>query len=151
MPSLKDDPSPRPTFHLSSKGGLRLQEPPKVTDRRGPQLTLLPPPQRPSKPPCKEMSIRKCLWTPLRCTPKTDLPSLRRWGDPRPFNDEGPDMPKSEGWKVDYSTFFRYFLRGHYPHIPMAQLRPDLRTGPQIPGDLPGVLGPTQGGRSLYS
>ena len=33
-----------------------------------------------------------------------------KWGDPRPFDDEGPDMPKSEGWKVDYSTFFRYFL-----------------------------------------
>ena len=32
-------------------------------------------------------------------------------------------MPKSEGWKVDYTTFFRYYLRGHYPHIPLAQLR----------------------------
>ena len=32
-------------------------------------------------------------------------------------------MPKSEGWKADYSTFFRYFLRGHFPHIPLAQLR----------------------------
>ena len=46
-----------------------------------------------------------------------------KWGDPRPFDDEGPDMPKSEGWKADYSTFFRYFLRGHYPHMPLAQLR----------------------------
>ena len=33
-------------------------------------------------------------------------------------------MPKSEGWKADYSTFFRYFFRGHYPQIPLAQLRP---------------------------
>ena len=32
-------------------------------------------------------------------------------------------MPKSEGWKADYTTFFRYFLRGHYPQIPLAQLR----------------------------
>ena len=46
-----------------------------------------------------------------------------KWGDPRPFDDEGPDMPKSEGWKADYSTFFRYFLLGHFPHIPLAQLR----------------------------
>ena len=47
-----------------------------------------------------------------------------KWGDPRPFDDEGPDMPKSEGWKADYSTFFHYFLRGHFPDIPLAQLRP---------------------------
>ena len=33
-------------------------------------------------------------------------------------------MPKSEGWKADYFTFFCYFLRGHYSHIPLAQLRP---------------------------
>ena len=33
-----------------------------------------------------------------------------KWGEPCPFDDEGPNMPKSEGWKVDYSTFFRYFL-----------------------------------------
>ena len=46
-----------------------------------------------------------------------------KWGDPCPFDDEGPDMPKSKGWKADYSTFFRYFLRGHFPHIPLAQLR----------------------------
>ena len=32
-------------------------------------------------------------------------------------------MPKSEGWKADYATFFRYYLRGHYPHIPPALLR----------------------------
>ena len=32
-------------------------------------------------------------------------------------------MPKSEGWKADYATFFRYYLRGHYPEIPLAQLR----------------------------
>ena len=32
-------------------------------------------------------------------------------------------MPKSEGWKADYATFFWYYLRGHYPHIPLAQLR----------------------------
>ena len=32
-------------------------------------------------------------------------------------------MPKSEGWKTDYSTFFRYFLREHYPQIPPALLR----------------------------
>ena len=33
-----------------------------------------------------------------------------QWGNPHPFDDKGPDMPKSEGWKVDYFTFFRYFL-----------------------------------------
>ena len=41
-----------------------------------------------------------------------------KWGEPCPFEDEGPDMPKSEGWKADYSTFFRYFLRGHFPTYP---------------------------------
>ena len=46
-----------------------------------------------------------------------------KWGEPCPFEDEGPDMPKSEGWKTDYSTFFRYFLQGHFPQIPLAQLR----------------------------
>ena len=46
-----------------------------------------------------------------------------KWGEPCPFENEGPDMPKSEGQKADYSTFFRYFLRGHYPQIPLAQLR----------------------------
>ena len=33
-----------------------------------------------------------------------------KWGEPCPFDDEGPDMPKSEGWKADYATFFRYYL-----------------------------------------
>ena len=46
-----------------------------------------------------------------------------KWGEPCLFNDEGPDMPKSERWKADYSTFFWYYLRGHYPQIPLAQLR----------------------------
>ena len=46
-----------------------------------------------------------------------------KWGEPCPFDDEGPDMPKSEGWKADYATFFQYYLRGHYPQIPLAQLR----------------------------
>ena len=32
-------------------------------------------------------------------------------------------MPKSEGWKADYATFLRYYLRGHYPQIPQAQLK----------------------------
>ena len=50
-----------------------------------------------------------------------------KWGDPCPFDDKGPDMPKSEGWKADYFTFFRYFLRGHYSHIPLAQLRPIIK------------------------
>ena len=47
-----------------------------------------------------------------------------KWGEPCPFEDEGPDMPKSKGWKMDYSTFFHYFLQGHFPHIPLVQLRP---------------------------
>ena len=32
-------------------------------------------------------------------------------------------MPKSEGWKADYATFFWYYLRGHYPEIPQTQLK----------------------------
>ena len=55
--------------------------------------------------------------------PREGATLTEQWGDPRPFDDEGPDMPKSEGWKVDYSTFFCYFLRGHFPHIPLAQLQ----------------------------
>ena len=55
--------------------------------------------------------------------PQDGATLTEKWGDPRPFDDKGLDMPKSEGWKADYSTFFRYFLRGHYPHMPLAQLR----------------------------
>ena len=42
--------------------------------------------------------------------PQEGATLTEKWGDPRPFDDEGPDMPKSEGWKADYSTFFCYFL-----------------------------------------
>ena len=55
--------------------------------------------------------------------PQRGTTLAEQWGNPRPFDDEGPDMPKSEGWKADYFTFFRYFLRGHYSHIPLTQLR----------------------------
>ena len=82
VPSLKNNPSPRCAFHLSPspKGGLRLRQPPKVIDRHGPQLTLLPPLWWPNRPPHREMSIRKCLWTPLRCALKTEPPSLKNGG-----------------------------------------------------------------------
>ena len=56
--------------------------------------------------------------------PQEGATLAEEWGDPHPFDDEGPEIPKSEGWKVDYSTFFHYFLPGHFPHIPLAQLRP---------------------------
>ena len=55
--------------------------------------------------------------------PREGATLAKQWGNPRPFDNEGPDMPKSEGWKVDYFTFFCYFLRGHYSHIPLTQLR----------------------------
>ena len=55
--------------------------------------------------------------------PREGATLAEKWGNPRPFDDEGSDMPKSEGWKADYSTFFRYLLQGHFPHIPLAQLR----------------------------
>ena len=42
--------------------------------------------------------------------PREGATLAEEWGDPHPFNDKGPDMPKSEGWKADYSTFFHYFL-----------------------------------------
>ena len=42
--------------------------------------------------------------------PREGATLTEKWGDPRPFDDEGPDMPKSKGWKADYSTFFLYFL-----------------------------------------
>ena len=55
--------------------------------------------------------------------PRRGTTLTEQWGNPRPFDDEGPDMPKSQGWKVDYFTFFHYFLWGHYSHIPPTQLR----------------------------
>ena len=55
--------------------------------------------------------------------PQNRVTLAEKWGEPCPFEDEGPDMPKSEGWKADYSTFFCYFLRGHFSQIPLAQLR----------------------------
>ena len=42
--------------------------------------------------------------------PREGATLAEQWGDPRPFDDKGPDMPKSEGWKADYFTFFHYFL-----------------------------------------
>ena len=42
--------------------------------------------------------------------PREGATLAEKWGDPHPFDDEGPDMPKSEGWKADYFTFFHYFL-----------------------------------------
>ena len=42
--------------------------------------------------------------------PRDGVTLADKWGEPCPFEDEGPDMPKSEGWKADYSTFFCYFL-----------------------------------------
>ena len=59
-----------------------------------------------------------CQETPMDTSevrPREGATLADKWGEHCPFEDEGPDMPKSEGWKVDYSTFFRYFLRGHYP------------------------------------
>ena len=67
---------------------------------------------------CQEMPMDTTEVCPQRGSTLTE-----QWGKPHPFDDEGPDMPKSEGWKADYSTFFRYFLQGHYSHIPPAQLR----------------------------
>ena len=67
---------------------------------------------------CQEMPMDTTDVCPQRRTALAE-----QWGNPHPFDDESPDMPKSEGWKADYSTFFRYFLRGHYSHIPSAQLR----------------------------
>ena len=98
-------------------------KPLRVTGKCGPQLTPPSPLQQPNRPPPREMAAKKWPWTPLRPTPGMEQPLLISGGGPCPFDDEGPDMPKSEGWKVDYSTFFRYFLRGHYPQIPLAQLR----------------------------
>ena len=125
VPSLKDALSPRRALHLSPspKEGLRLRQPPEVIGKHGPQLTLPPPLQRPSRPPHREMLAKRCLWTPLNCAPRRGTTLTQQWGNPHPFDDEGPDMPKSEGWKLDYFTFFRYFLRGHYSHIPPTQLR----------------------------
>ena len=78
VPSLKDAPSPRCTLHLSPspKGGLKPQQPLRVTGKRGPQLTPPPPLRRPNRPPPREMSAKKCPWTPLRHALGMEQPSL---------------------------------------------------------------------------
>ena len=54
---------------------------------------------------CQEMPMDTSELCPRRGTTLAE-----QWGNPRPFDDEGPDMSKSKGWKADYFTFFRYFL-----------------------------------------
>ena len=51
--------------------------------------------------------------------PRDGATLAEKWGDPYPFDDEGPNMPKSKGWKADYSTFLLLLpLRTFPPHTP---------------------------------
>ena len=115
-------PNPRHALHLSPspKGGLKPQHTLRVT---GKQL-----------PPSSSSSVAQQATTQGDGHQETAMDTSEacpwdgetladKWGEPCSFDDEGPDMPKSEGWKANYATFFQYYLRGHYPHIPLAQLR----------------------------
>ena len=45
-----------------------------------------------------------CQETPMDTSevrPRDEATLTEKWGDPHSFDDEGPDMPKSEGWKAD--------------------------------------------------
>ena len=41
-----------------------------------------------------------------------------KYGDPVPFNDPGPDVAKSEGWKVDYLKWLLLFPPWALPLCP---------------------------------
>ena len=45
-----------------------------------------------------------------------------KYGDPIHFDDPGPDIPKSEGWKADYFMYYRHYIHGHYPRIPQEDM-----------------------------
>ena len=126
MPSPKDAPSPGRTLRLSPspKGGLQT-----ATTSEGDRQVRAPANPSSSSSVAQQASTQgdACQEMPMDTSevhPREGATLADKWGDPRPFDDEGPDMPKSEGWKADYFTFFRYFLWGHYSHIPLAQLRP---------------------------
>ena len=99
MPSLKDAPSPRHTLRLSPspKGGLKLQQPLKVTGKCRPQLTLPPPLQQANRPPHREMPAKKCPWTPLRCALRMEPPSPRSGGTLVLSMTKAPTCPRVRG------------------------------------------------------
>ena len=119
-------PVPDTPSHLSPspKGGLKLQQPLKVTGRCRPQLTPPPPLQRPNRPPHKEMSTRKCQWTPLRCALRTEPPSLRSGGNLVLSRTKAPTCPRARGGRQTTPPSSVTSSEDISPTYPWHQLRP---------------------------
>ena len=46
---------------------------------------------------------------------------------PVDVEDSGPSLPKSEGWRVDFTTILKYFMKLHYPGITPTRMRQAIR------------------------
>ena len=46
---------------------------------------------------------------------------------PVDVEDSGPSLPKSEGWRVDFTTILKYFMKLHYPGITPMRMRQAIR------------------------
>ena len=46
---------------------------------------------------------------------------------PVDVEDSGPTLPKSEGWRVDFTTILKYFMDLHYPGITPIRVRQAIR------------------------
>ena len=124
VPSLKDAPSPRRALHLSPspKGGLKPQQPLRVTGKCGPQLTP-PPLWWPNRPPHREMSTKKHPWTPMRCAPRTEPPSLISGGSLVRLRTKARICPRVRGGRQTTPPSSITSSEGITPQIPPVLLR----------------------------
>ena len=57
-----------------------------------------------------------------------DPPSMEEpLPDPVEVEDSGPSLPKSEGWRVNFTTILKYFMQLHYPSITPVRIRQAIR------------------------
>ena len=57
-----------------------------------------------------------------------DSPSMEEpLQGPVDVEDSGPSLPKSEGWRVDFTTILKYFMKLHYPSITPVRVRQAIR------------------------
>ena len=78
--------------------------------------------------------------------PKDGATLADKWGKPCLFEDEGSDVPKSEGWEGRLLHLLPLLPPRALPPDTPGPAQGDLRTNPQVSGDSPGVLGCAQGG-----